>query len=381
MNCIIDGYDFFNMEAMKYYAPPTSWSEEKKKNNAVDKIFSGEWLGAQKRDGIFMLFCKDMEGNMYLRPRNRNVKKEFVNKIEWVPHLMDFFEKLPNGTALLGELYLPRDEQAKTSTSFMNCLKDKAIKRQQKEEDKLHYYIFDILAENGESYLDKPALDRFDRLYDLEMIYGQGYFEWARYWSGKKLWDMLQDLLADGYEGIVITNQYAKYDPGKRSNKVSLKVKKELQDTIDCIIIGANPPTKLYSGKEIETWPYWFSEITNSKVLESEFVKDEHKTIYQSYVDGAPLIPVTKNWFFGWAGSLKLGAIKDGKEVQIGSLSGVTDEIKENWRNYVGKVCEVSAMEIMTNQDGGYGLRHPKFIGWRDDVDKSDCTWERIFEK
>ena len=28
MNCVIDGFDFFNMEAMKYYAPPSSWSQE-----------------------------------------------------------------------------------------------------------------------------------------------------------------------------------------------------------------------------------------------------------------------------------------------------------------------------------------------------------------
>ena len=93
------------------------------------------------------------------------------------------------------------------------------------------------------------------------------------------------------------------------------------------------------------------------------------------YVDGAPVVPVTKPWFFGWAGSLRLGVVKDGKNVEIGNLSGVTDEIKENWKDYVDCPIEVTAMEVM---DTG-GLRHPKFVRFRDDILKSDCTWEKVF--
>lgn len=380
MECIIDGYDFFNMEAAKYYAPPATWDAEKKKENAMNKIFSGVWYGSQKRDGIWMSFMKDMEGNMYLRPRSRNTKKEFINKIDWVPHLHPFFESIPNGTVLLGELYLPRDEQAKTTTSIVNCLLPKSLKRQEKEEDKLHYYVFDILADEGESLLNMKAIDRFLLLEDYGKKYQGQYSEWAHYCNGQELWDTLQNLLADGYEGMVITYEDAKYDPGKRSSKTSLKIKKELQDTIDCFILGSNPPTREYSGKEIETWPFWFNELTNTKVLEPDFLKDEHKTIYQAYAEGAPVIPVTKNWFFGWAGSLKLGAMKDGKPVQIGNLSGITDEVKENWKDYIGKVCEISCMEIMDNEQGGKGLRHAKFLRWRSDKTKEDCNWEDIFK-
>ena len=55
MKCIIDGIDFYDLPAMKYFSPSTSWSPEKKKENAMQKIFSGEWWGAQKRDGIFVM--------------------------------------------------------------------------------------------------------------------------------------------------------------------------------------------------------------------------------------------------------------------------------------------------------------------------------------
>ena len=381
MNCIIENIDFYNLESMKYYSPSTSWSTEKKKENAMNKIFSGEWYGSQKRDGIFCMCGKNPENEIFLRPRAKNTKGEFVNKVEWVPQIHWLLNALEPGTVLLGELYLPRDEQAKKSTALMNCLLPKSLARQADPEDKLHLYVFDILADAGESYLNMKAIDRFLCLSDYEKRYSGLCVEWAEYKNGKELWDLLQNLLADGYEGVVITHQDAPYQPGKRSNKVSLKIKKELQDTVDCIMIGANPPTRIYSGKEIEVWDYWFNTYTNEKVLASEYLAQNHSTIYGFYVDGGPVEPVTKNWFYGWAGSWKLGAYKDGKLVQIGSLSGLTDEQKENWKDYINCVCEVAAMEISENQEGGKGLRHPKLISIRDDINSADCTYERIFEK
>ena len=380
MKCIIEGIDFYQIEPMRYFSPSTSWSAEKKKENAMNKIFSGEWWGAQKRDGIFCMCGRNPEGEIFLRPRAKNTKGKFVNKVDWVPQFHSILNSLEPGTVLLGEVYLPRDEQAKTTTSIMNCLLPKSLARQSKEEDKLHLYVFDILADAGESYLNMKAIDRFLSLHDYEKKFISPYVEWARYYNGQALWDLLQNLLADGYEGVVITQQDAPYQPGKRSNKVSLKIKKELQDTVDCIMIGANPPTRIYGGKEIEVWEYWFNTYTNEKILASDYLAQNHSTIYASYVDGGPVEPVTKNWFYGWAGSWKLGAYKDGKLVQIGSLSGLTDEQKENWKNYLNCICEVAAMEITDNQEGGKGLRHPKLIRVRDDVDPADCTYERIFK-
>ena len=380
MDCIIDGIDFYNLEAMKYFSPSTSWSEDKKKQNAMEKIFSGDWWGAQKRDGIFCMCGKNLNEEIFLRPRAKNTKGEFVNKVDWVPQFHSFLNSLEPGTVLLGEVYLPRDEQAKTTTSIMNCLLKKSLARQSKEEDKLHLYIFDILAFAGDSWLEKRAEDRFDSLNPMQQTYPGEYVEWAEYKNGKELWDMLQQLLADGYEGVVITYKDAPYQPGKRSNKVSLKIKKELQDTVDCVMIGANSPTILYNGKEIETWPYWFDNLTHQFIYADDYFKAYHQTIYAAYNEGAPVEPITKNYFYGWAGSWKLGAYKDGKLVQIGSLSGLTDEQKENWKDYVGKVVEVAAMEISENQEGGKGLRHPKLISIRDDIDPKECTYERIFD-
>ena len=385
MKCIIEGTDFFNLEAMRYYSPPSSWSEQKKKDNAESKIFSGDWYGSQKRDGCFYMCGRNMDGEIFVRPRAKNTKGEFVNKVDWVPHLHDFFNALDPGTVFLGELYLPSNEQAKATSSIMNSLQARAIAKQEKE-GKLVLYIFDVLAENGRSYLYTRALDRFDMLNGFWRAYPHPYLEWAEYVNGKELWNRLQETLANGYEGMVITHKDAQYEPGKRSNKVSLKIKKELQDTVDCVMIGANSPTKEYTGKEIETWPYWFDELTNKKVYEDTSDRlHAHEagkqTMYERYVDGAPVTPVTKNWYNGWAGSWRLGAYKGDKLIQIGSLSGLTDEQKENWKDYMGVICEVSAMEISDNEQGGKGLRHPKLINIRTDKPARECTWESIFER
>lgn len=369
MKGFINGFDFLNIEIQKYYSPPKSWSEEKIKKLTTERIFSGDWVGSRKRDGAFYMFIFDEDGNYYLRGRSKNVKGEYLDKYEWVPHLHPFFKEINKGTVFLGELYLPKDEQAKTTTSYMNCLVDKAIKRQEKEENRLHYYIFDILAENGKSCLDKTAEERFDILNSFSHTYSNKYIEWAQYYKGKELWDFMQKILADNGEGVVITKKDSYYQPGKRPSTQCLKVKKELQETIDCIVIGANPPSREYNGKEIETWQYWFDERKGLK-LQGDY--------YIDYLHGAPIIPLTKAYFMNWAGSLKLGLYKEDKLIHIGNLSGITDEIKKDWRNYLGKVVEVGAMEVIHGDGGTLGLRHPKFLQWREDKVMTECLYSQL---
>lgn len=374
MTCIIDDIDFYNLEAQRYYAPSTSWSAEKKKQNAMDKIFSGLWWGATKKDGCFYLCGKNLNNEIFVRPRAKNTKGEFVNKVDWVPQIHLFLESLKPGTVLIGELYLPRDEQAKSTSSIMNSLCAKGIKRQEKEENKLHLYVFDILADEGESYLNMKAIDRFLRVEDYGKKYQFPYVEFATYYNGKELWNKLQEVLANGGEGIVITYEDAPYQPGKRSAKISLKIKKELQDTVDCVIMGANPPTKLSGTKEPETWQWWFNETTNEKILASEYFVQHHESIYKSYVEGAPVVPVTKAWFYGWAGSLKLGLYDGDKLIHVGDLSGIDESMKENWKEWIGTVVEIGAMEI---HDTG-GLRHPRLLNVRTDKPARECTINQI---
>ena len=368
MKGYINRYNFAELEVMKYYAPPASWSDEKKKAETRNRIFSGEWWGAQKRDGALYVFLKDEDGNITLRGRSKSVNGEYLDKWDHLPQLKEWADKLPNGCCFLGEVYRPGEEGSKVTTTIMGCLTAKAIERQKEESQKMHYYIFDVLAYDGNSFMNYRAFDRF--INELNVLYHNHpspYVEYAEYVNGNKLWDTLQNLLMEGYEGMVITKGDALYEPGKRPSKTTLKVKQELKETIDCVIIGANPPTKEYTGKNLIGWKYWIHKMTGEKLEEREWFND--------YEKGAPYEPVTKNYYYGMAGSLKLGLYKDGQMIYFGDLSGLTEEVLTNWEDYVGKVVEVGGMQI---DEESHHIRHPRMIDWRKDKTPTECTWDQV---
>ena len=44
MKGYIDGYNFEELSVQKYWAPPSTWTDEKKKTEVRNRIFSGEWF-------------------------------------------------------------------------------------------------------------------------------------------------------------------------------------------------------------------------------------------------------------------------------------------------------------------------------------------------
>ena len=362
---VIDGIDFENLEAEKFWSWPSSFKGDPKEETR-NLIYSENYLGARKMDGAYYRFIKDMDGNMRLQGRSKSVNGGYLDKLDHVPHLMNFFNELPNGTCLLGEIYFPNNEGSSNVTTIMGCLTDKAIARQEKGE-KLHYYIFDIWAWDGESYMEKKCEDRFDELNACARAYPFEYVEWAEYVSGHDLWVHLQTILANGGEGIVMTKKGTVPQPGKRPARKTLKVKKELAENIDCFFTGYyTTPTRLYSGKELKTWKYW-ERLRDGAKLEAE--------LYEDYKNGEAIEPVTKPYFHGWAGSLEIGVMKDGKETAIGLLSGLTEEIKANPAAMRHRCIEVAAMEVLPTG----GIRHGKLKQFRPDLAPSDCTWEKAF--
>lgn len=381
---LIDNVDFHALEPQKYFAPSSSKSKEEVRVQVENRIFSGDWTGARKIDGAFYKFVKDENGEMELLGRSKGVGGDYLNKLDWVPHLSPFFESLPNGTCLLGEIYFPNNEGSKNVTTIMGCLTQKARERQEKG-PKLWYYIFDILALDGHSLLDETMEERVETLKALEEDYAMGteypYVKFAHYSDGEELWKRLNIILQNGGEGIVLTRKGAKYQPGKRPSKDCQKVKKEIQQTIDCFFTGRTlPPTHVYTGKEIENWLYWENSVTGEKYNENMFYEYDHS---------ATLTPITKGWYYGWAGSLEIGVIADTDESRVGAvevdggfvtsigyLSGLTEEIKSNVSEYAYKPIEVTCMEIDTET---HGLRHAKLVQFRPDLSISDCTYSKIF--
>lgn len=356
-------YNFHNLEPQKYWVFGAS-AKVDPKVEAKNMIFSGEYIGSRKMDGAFYKFWKDENGNMELLGRSKGVGGDYLNKYNWVPQLHPFFESLSNGTCLIGEIYFPNNEGSHNVTTIMGCLKDKAISRQEKGE-KLHYYVFDVLAWAGKSTYQLNIEDRLNYLDDVSYVKNE-YVEIAQYYEGKELWDELQKILASGGEGVVITKKGTCYQPGKRVARQTLKIKRELQETIDCFFTGRiAAPTRLYSGTTLPSWPYWENVKTGEKI-EGNF--------YRNYLDGEPIEPVTKPYFMNMAGSLEIGVLRDGKVYPLGWLSGLTDEMKTNYKNYKGKCLEVAAMQFTDDK----ALRHAKMVQLRPDLTIQDCTWDKL---
>ena len=363
----VDGIDWVNAEAMKYWSYPSGYKKDSRAE-IRNYIFSGNYYGALKVDGYYQRLVKDEDGNCFMIARNKDVNGKAINKIEWVPQLQPFMDALPNGTVFFCEAYLPGNEGSRKITSLLGCLKDKCIQRQESGQ-KLHFYIFDVAAYNGENYVELGMKKRIAALELITEIYEKQFdcIEWATYYNGNDLWEKLDEYLSSGREGMVITHEdcpiYFKRTPARQT----IKVKKEINQTIDCFFTGKfTPPTRKYEGKELETWKYWVNLVSG------EHIEGEK---YMDFYNGAPIEPVTKPFFHNWAGSLEIGLVKGDKVVPIGYLSNLTEEIKANPEKYRGRCIEVTCMEI---QETG-GLRHAKMLGFRDDLTVRDCIWEKVF--
>ena len=369
MKGFVCGIDWINAEAMKYWSYPSSYTKDKVAETR-NMIFSGDYIGAIKVDGYYERLIKDEDGNCFMVARSKNVAGEAVEKLAWVPHIQSFMDSLPNGTVLLSECYLPGNEGSKKITSLLGCLKDKCIARQAAGQ-KLHFYIFDVMAWAGSDFTKVPFEQRVD--FSKMVPYGFlcEYVEWAQYYEGEELWNKLQVALADGREGMVIMRKDAPVYFKRTPARVSLKIKKELRQTIDCFFTGrAAAPKRDYTGKEIENWPYWVVQETNERLPVGNHY-------YEAFMEGKPYIPVTKPYYFHWAGSLEIGLIdENGQVTGIGYLSGITDELKEHYKDYQYRVIEIGAMEL--NDTGG--LRHAKMLGWRDDKMCQECTLSQLKE-
>lgn len=371
----INGIDFINLEAEKYWSFPKSYKGDKKAETKL-MITSGNYVGSLKMDGHYARFIKDEDGNMILQGRSKSVSGEYLNKIDYVPQCQSFFDSLPNGTCLLGELYFPNQKGSRKVTTILGCLKKKALERQEKGE-KLCYYVFDVWAYGGKSLLETKVEDRISNYLDKEILkYSkkESNIRKAKYYEGQELWEQLSSYLENGEEGIVITRKTTVPSPGKRTARKTLKVKQEISETLDAFIDGKyKPATREFTGTTpLEEYPYW----ENIKTGEISFTNK-----FLDYTNGETWEPVSRLYAHNYAGSISFSMMKDGKPVHIGYISGVSDTIRKEIISepdkWIHKVFELSAMEL-ENINGNYSLRHGVIIRERPDKNYLDCDFSQI---
>lgn len=368
--------NLFELEPEKIYGLKANEDFKQEKINRC--VESNNYVASLKKDGQYHRYV-NFNGEIKMQTRGKSIKTGTFGEVqEKIPHIMDFLDRvIPKNSLIVGELYRPGWTTNEVG-SILRCLAPKAIKRQ--EQTPLIFYIHDVWYWNGENFMIKTKEERIEKLkqIQLEIIHNHGmseFIEFANYVNTvKEIKNMIEYAFDNDEEGVVLTLKNAMVNPGSRTAWKTLKIKKELQNDADVFLTGNYKfPEKYYTGKEIFNWNYWMNEKTG------EMLEGKH---YKDYLDGATIIAVTKSFFMGWPGSVEMAVLDENNQrVSIGWLSGLTDEIKEDFAKnnhlYVDKVCKVQAMD--TTED--FKLRHAKFMGFRDDIGIEDCTFNKIFKK
>lgn len=357
--------------------PMLIWTLPSNKKDKLSEVCaSGEYFAEQKIDGALYQFCRTDKGN-YLFGRTVSVKNGLLtNKIDNVPHINSALSCLPCGTVIVGEIYVPGGT-SKNVTSIMGCLPAEAIKRQDKQ-GKIKYYLHDMIFYGGEDMQSWGAEARYQKLVEVWNEFHLEQFDFLRLAESfdTDIEERLSQILAAGGEGIVLKKKDAPYSEGKRPAWATIKCKQ--MDTIDLVCTRAIEATKEYTGKELETWPYWQERGESNQNGEYTWLSSEGQH-YEDYLHNPRFYrPVTKPYFYGWKTAIGIGAYDDeGNLKEIGTVSsGLTDEMRAHLDDYIGKVV---ALQCMSIDRKGKTLRHPIVKAWRDDKNAIECKLSEVF--
>ena len=367
--------EWFELGVMKYWAPTSAMSPEVRQRHLEDMAASGNYLWSEKFDGNFSRAVITPERNAL---QTRGISKvtgtysELQEKVFFWDSVLTAFK---DTTVILGEVYLPGGID-KDVGSIARCLVDKARARQKNV--KLEWRIFDVLALDGDSFLDKPIEYRIQYISEVvkrinsPLVKGIAYHQ-----MDETFFDEILKIFERGGEGAVCYKKGILYTPDKRSSAwTTCKVKQEISADIDCFITDIERPTKLYNGKELASWPFW-EDIRTGELLYGEYFGD--------YQIGKAYAPVTKNYYYNYPGAVYVSVFnKSGAIVQLCKVAGLTDEFKaelrDNFEDWYMCPLTIGGMMVSTaDKNGGISIRHPYLKSIRkNDINPEDCTLDKI---
>lgn len=339
-------------------------------DDQLKKCDDGTWFGQLKKDGALYMYVKGINGASYLFGRTVSKKTGLLTeKMANVPHIMEAFYDIPKGTIILGEIYYP-GKTSKDVVSIMGCLPQKAIERQRGTYGLIHYYMYDCLYYNGVSLLKYDNWTRYQiaqRIYMKNVIKSKEIEMAAA--TTENLYAAVGQALANGEEGMVFKKKTALYEPGKRPQTM-LKAKQV--DYIDAFIIDFKDPEVWYTGKEIESWPYWIGTDDH-----------EERLPIGSHYGELCAKPVTKHYYYGWKNAIEIGVwdTNNNSIHSIGTIaSGLTDELRKDFAENPDKYFNrVVSIQCMSKDNKEKTLRHGFFVKFHDEKQAKDCKLEDIF--
>lgn len=349
-----------------------------------------QWALQLKRDGVRGIIHFTESGNrIFGRKAGKSDNKRPLEMTHNLPSLAN--KQMP--TALLGlsmdcEIYCP----GKTSAEIAGAVNPNRVDSPVDWEEDIEYWVFDIPTLYGK----ENPYPFIQRAHLLDMIFTS--YGWAKYpiylkplchvstiFENKR--ESLQAWLQNGEEGGVLKKLDSPYlfsydTEGKRSTQTWVKAKKAFD--ADYIITGFQEPEKEYTGKYLESWTYWETDLGVKYYGEKRSSGD---------------IPTTKFYHYGWIGAIEYGLwmhqdqfkkyqpensnmrviATDGPMVltPLGFTSGFSEDLRLkisiNPQDYEGKVVRIGGM--MINPDT-LAVRHPALDMIRWDKDPKECRLE-----
>jgi hypothetical protein len=371
--------DWKNLGIQKYWAPTAAVSKEMKRMKLEAAAESGQYIWSEKFDGNFLRGIVTPEYNVLQTRGISTVTKTYGEVQDKVLFWDDVCKAFTHGdTVILGEGYIPGGVDA-TVGSVLRCLTPKALARQ--KEQPVEWRIFDVLALDGESFLDKPIEERVLYIDKVVARINNPLVRSVKFYEmDENFFDNVAEIFERGGEGAVCYKKGVLYTPGKRSSAwTTIKVKQEITSEIDAIITDVVQGEKLYHGDDIGHWPLWENARTG------ELVQGEY---FGEYRMGGTYTPVTKNYWNKWPAAIQVGVYnKEGIIIPLCKVSGLTEEFKtalrDNPKEWIGTPVTLTGMmvsERRANSEGeGISIRHPILRSLRkDDLDPKDCTLEKI---
>lgn len=369
--------DLRELKPEKYWQKTTKSAEARKQNKELVKtrFKMSEYIASIKKDGEYQRFIKQ-DGKSTITGRGiSKLTGTYKDNSENMPIVLNYLDKeFEEGTCFIGEAFIPGGK----NTAVRSVIGSGAAKA--KERDKktpVFYYIFDIWALNGKSLMGTEFRDRVailerlrERLEKCERIKVANFV-----FGAKQIEELVAYSLTNSEEGVVAVLADSKPSPGSRTSWKTVKIKQEFAEDMDVFFTGEyRPANRLYTGKELKNWLFWENLKTGEKTNDKELYKD--------YINGAPIEPITKPYFYGHPASLEI-AVYDNKNDKIISLgyvsSGLTDKIRadftKNKEKFVKRPALIQGMELTED----FQVRHPNFLQFREDtIDWKSCSLDKI---
>lgn len=387
------------LEPEKYWSFPSSYSQEKREAELNKMILNGNYYYQLKTDGNYSSFICDFDNDKRLISRGLSTVTKEYGRLEDKVFFYDKVAKVFNKpTRIMGEIWFEGGIDRHVG-SVLRCDSDKALSiqddtyyqsiQEQKtfsakdkrdiennefRNKKLKWRIFDVWYYDGEDLMNTPWIERqkyvkmaAERI-NHPLVTAVGYNH-----MDNNFYENLATIFENGGEGVVCYDANGLPAPGKRTAHKTLKVKTEIENLIDCFIIGTENAIQDYTGKELGTWTYW-QDLRTGEKLYGEY--------FGEYQIGRPIKAISKGYYYNWPGAIYVG-VYDGDQIkQLCKVSGLTEEFKTELRdNYSSwHMCPLTIGGMaLSNATGELSVRHPCIKSIRkDDIDPKDCTLTKI---